>query len=357
MNHKHIITIIKVTENCNFDCSYCLRNVKVSPKISINTIDTYFKKLSQFRQFESIQNIWHGGEPLLMGVDFFREVMAIAKHYFPNTRIVNSIQTNGYLLDRYIDFLKNSNMGVGISLDGPKDINSQRVLKNGKSPFDKIIDNMRLLRENKIHYGIVGVLTSKAIGNEMRIYDFLKSVSSGARLNLVSPDGLNKENVSSKGVVLSVSEAANLLVTFYDIWKTDKPDNGLVFQLKPFTEIVESIFTGKNSVCEFSKGCENFLCLGCDGSIYPCGRFSSNDDFCMGNINEIGFNEIFKSSVEKIRIARLANVEKQCYNCQYKGICQGGCAHHSFAFGNYNEKTPYCGAYRILFEHIKNSLS
>jgi uncharacterized protein len=219
------------------------------------------------------------------------------------------------------------------------------------------MDNMQLLRENKIHYGIVGVLTSKAIGNERRIYDFLKSVSSGARLNLVSPDGLNKENVSSEGVVLTVSEAADLLVNFYDIWKADKPNNGHVFQLKPFTEIVESMFTGKNPVCEFSRGCENFLCLGCDGSIYPCGRFSSNDGFCMGNINEVGFDEIYSSTAERMRLSRIEKIEEQCTHCQYKGLCNGGCAHQSYSFGNYYTKTPYCSAYRALFEHIKDSLS
>ena len=357
MRKNHITTIIKVTESCNFDCLYCLRNVKASSSISIKTIDAYFRKLSRYRDFVSIQNIWHGGEPLLMGVDFYEEAMAIVKHYFPKTNIINSIQTNGFLLDRYIDFLKKSRVGVGISLDGPEDINNQRVLKNGASPFKKIMDNMRMLRENNIHYGTVGVLTSKAIGHEKRIYDFLKSVTQGARLNLVSPDGLNKESVTDNGIVLSITEAAQILVRFYDIWKSDEPNEGRVFQLRPFTEMVEALFTGKNSVCEFSKGCEDYLCLGCNGSIYPCGRFSSNDDFCMGNILENDFNQIYNSLPEKLRKQRLEYIETACFNCQYKNICCGGCAHHSFAWGNYIDKTPYCAAYQALFEHIKKSLS
>lgn len=356
MSNDYINTIIKVTENCNFDCSYCLRNVNVSSTLSLKTIDLYFQKLSLYHRFNFIQNIWHGGEPLLMGTDFYEEASSIVHFYFPEAKVTNSIQTNGYFLDKYIDFFKKKNFGVGISLDGPEDINNNRVLKSGESPFNKVLDNMRLLRENGIHYGTVGVLTTKAIGNEQRIYDFLRSVTNGARLNLISPDGLKKEKVSDNGIVLTVTEASRVLINLYDIWKSDKPINGQVFQLRPFYEIVESMFSGKNRVCEFSRGCAGFLCLGCDGTIYPCGRFSSNKDFIMGNIYKNNFEEIFNSSVERIRQVRIEIIDDQCNSCQFKCICHGGCAHHSYAFGNYIAKTPYCQAYHTLFEHIKRSM-
>lgn len=353
---KHINNIIKVTESCNFDCSYCLRNINDSSFIRLDTIDIFFKKLSLYKQFESIQNIWHGGEPLLIGLEFYKEAFSIIRYYFPNSNIKNSIQTNGYLLDHYVDFFENNNVGIGISLDGPEDINAQRVLKNGDSPFSKIIDNIRLLREHGIHYGTVGVLTRKAIGNEKRIYDFLKSVTPGARLNLVSPDGIKKDYVDRNGLAPTLQEAADILINLYDIWQADKPTDGKIFQLRPFYEIVESMFTGRNHVCELSNGCNNFLCLGSEGSVYPCGRFSYNKNFCMGNILEDSIEDIFLSKVEQTRSYRRESIENQCRGCEFKNICYGGCAHHSFTRGDYMNKTPYCSAYHTLFTHIKESL-
>ena len=158
--------------------------------MSDGVIEQMCIRLAQY-PFERMRIVWHGGEPMLAGLHFYEKAVACQKKYLRNRRVINSIQTNGTLIDKqWCEFFKTNDFSVGVSLDGPRNLNTSRTYPNGLEAFDNIIRGVENLRKYGVKYGLLSVLDKKIIGQEQSFYDFVRSISDSIRLNFVVPYGL-----------------------------------------------------------------------------------------------------------------------------------------------------------------------
>ena len=324
--------------------------------MSFQTLESMYRRLADY-PFKHLRLIWHGGEPLTLGIEFYEKALALQKDYLQGRIVINSIQTNGTLINNdWCDFFKRNKFSVGVSLDGDKTINSDRVYPNGEEAFADIINGIHLMRINHVNFGILAVISNAIIGHEKEFYLFHRTLTESLRINLVVPYGIGKKNVgfSYEEYMDSIS---NSLIKLYEIWKKDRSGTSL-FSIQPFSEIVKSLINCHVHSCSFSEnGCASVLSLSHDGRVYSCGRFSSEEQFLMGNINENSFDEILTSPFGIRRAERKKRISIECSGCEFFRICHGGCAHESFALkGDYYKRTPFCQIYKSLFAHIKQDL-
>jgi len=358
MKGRDIVVIVKPTESCNLACKYCYRptNIDNLHMMSEATVENIFSRFLSYNN-SKLEVIWHGGEPLLAGKKFFQRVVEIGKK-MNNTKhlaIKNSIQTNGILLDKdFISFFKENDFSIGVSFDGPKDIhNSNRVYLNGSGTYNAVNKALCLLVESNFqNFGVLITLTKNSLGFEKEIYYSIKDIGvKNAKIGYYIPAGAGE--LYRHSLHITSSEYAASINKFYDMWISDADD----IKLSPLVEIVESMFIGKNSLCDYSGACTNFLSIEPNGDVYPCGRFSGVSQFKMGNINEDDINSIIKSHTYRKMLERNSSLSKECQSCKFMEVCMGGCSFESYVyFGDLYHKTPYCNGRKAIFNHIYSDL-
>ena len=348
--------ILKPTESCNLQCSYCLRTKVTSSLMNEDVLEQLYMRLSEY-PFHYIKMIWHGGEPMLAGMGYYKKAMKFQNKYLRGRCISNSIQTNGTLIDKqWCKFFKKYNFSLGVSLDGDDYLNKDRKFPDGNEAFPKIIHGIKMLNINNIKYGLLAVVNTKIFGHEESFYKFMKSQTNSLRLNIVVPFGSGKNNVEC----FSSEDLEKISISFlrlYDLWKKDCSGNSL-FRVFPFAEMAQSLVNNKVGTCAFSKnGCSGIVSIDYKGDVFSCGRFSGDESFLMGNINNNTFQEIEISNVSQMKMQRSSIIASECNGCAYLQLCNGGCAQEAYAFySDYLKKSPYCPVYRKLFEQIEKDI-
>ncbi|MEM2173962.1 MAG: radical SAM protein, partial [Candidatus Pacearchaeota archaeon] len=176
---KKIVVIVQPTNFCNLNCKYCYTNGNNKKFMERETIENMIKKFALLKENYGVNThfLWHGGEPLLAGLDFYKEVISLQKRYYPNMKgVSNSIQTNLVCLnEQFLNFLISNKIDIGFSLDGPKEINdANRIFKNGEGTFDKIMENVALMKRKNLKLRAIAVLTKKSIDKVEELYCFFK---------------------------------------------------------------------------------------------------------------------------------------------------------------------------------------
>jgi len=160
-NHS-LTVIIKVISACNLACRYCDADIYSNRQLSLDTISQIIKKALDYA--DRVEFIWHGGELLLMGIQFYEKVIELQKRYKREGQtIINSLQTNGTLINQeWVDFFKANDFHVGVSLDGPPEVhNANRIFKSGQGSFEQVMRGIGLLKENGVNFGVVAVITKE----------------------------------------------------------------------------------------------------------------------------------------------------------------------------------------------------
>lgn len=353
--------IIKPTFNCNFRCSYCYltNNVKSDTLIMnykdaenlISQIVTFCKKNSRRR----LTIIWHGGEPLLWGIENYRSIFAFAAQLTDDIRIRHCLQTNLSLINEdYIDLFKKYNVRIGFSLDGPKDINDRyRKRIDGRGTVDTIIRNLYKCRDAGLNVGAIVVASSVLKNRIPELYRFICEYKLNFKFNplFLAGEASNCQNLS-----LTPLEYAQMSNELFDLWFFDKEHH-----IKESTfEDIASAFLTENKItkgCMFSRNCQdNFLAISPRGDVFPCGRFCDTDPtHSYGNINEEALEDILNRRKESSQYKRAEFISKSgCRECSFFDICHGGCLHDGYLNGgNFESKTFLCAAYKIIFGHIR----
>lgn len=309
---------------------------------------SWMKILPNNGEFEII---WHGGEPLLRGIDFYKQVVEITFKHSDNKRnFSHCLQTNGTLINEgWAKFFKENNFKVGLSIDGPLEShNFYRKDKNDKIILKKIKDNVLILQEHSVSFGQVVVVHSGNVDCPQEIFDFSKKL--GVTKIQISPCFEIEEN---KALPFSIhpEQFGIFICKLYDIWlKEDNPKISIGY----IDDIVESFLGYDCFNCLLSDRCNNFLVIDWDGNVKPCEELFGNK-IIFGNINEKSIEEITASSLYSNFYSRISQRRKDvCGNCGWFEICKGGCPHHwpSFHAG----KTVLCEANKIIFGHIGESI-
>ncbi len=358
-----MVVIIKPSYGCNLNCRYCYLSSETKTFDAFDSdfiipIITQIKRYCEEHHRQNLTIIWHGGEPLLWGIENYRKVFSYMKEEFSNYPYKNLIQTNLTLLNQeYIDLFKKYSVRLGFSLDGPKFIHDkQRVLRGGQGTFDLVMEKFSLCKKNDYHVGCITVATRNHISHISDLYAFMNQNKINFKMNPLFRSGEAEKNEVELG--LSVGEYAKLVIDLFDLM-FDDPNCDI--SNSNFVEIASSIISKKTAGCLLGENCQgNFLAISPRGDVYPCGRFcdSGYEKYAYGNLHFDSFanivDKIFKSEPYK----RYQYIKQgECSHCKWFNICHGGCLHDGFlASGDFKHKTFLCPAYKKIFTHIENSL-
>lgn len=346
-----------VSIRCNLRCTYCYhgeqRRYVAEHKIPTMSMELVRKLTIQGAKLNKgrIKFFWHGGEPLLAGLDFYREVQRIQDETRGGRRIVNSLQTNGTLITReWADFFAENQWHLGVSLDGPREVhNTYRITATGKGSFDRVMRGITLLKEASVPLGLLAVVTRISLGKERELYEFFKSVSHTFDFSpyIVGPDSTYR----SAQIAISPREWATFLRKVFDFWwHEDNPD----IRVRTLRNAVQSALGRTPKICSYSGRCASYIAVDSNGDAYPCGRFVGHEEMRLGNLQESSLEEILCSEaynwyIEKVR----AEPDPKCRECKWFYACHGGCLYERYlGERQFRPRTSFCEAQKLILEHV-----
>jgi uncharacterized protein len=371
---------------CNLGCQYCfyLEKQKLYPgkskwRMSDETLEAYVRQYIQSQDVPEVAFAWQGGEPTLMGLDFFRRAVELQQKYADGKRISNAIQTNGTLLNQeWCEFFRDNHFLVGLSIDGPRHCHDHyRVDKKGRPTFDAVYAGMMSMKKYGVDFNALCVVNRYNSKYPLEVYKFLKTEGSGfiqfiplvERVGadvqgLAGPpqlgDGRPADGVAAGAMVApwSVEPLAygEFLCAIFDRWI--KRDVG-----KTFVQIFDvqlGVWLGMPaSLCVFAETCGNALALEHNGDLYACDHYVY-DRYRLGNILSQDLGDMVASPQQrKFGTDKLGSLPRYCRECEVKSGCNGECPKHRFL------KTPdgeaglnyLCAGYKKFLHHIDGPMT
>ncbi len=356
--------IVKPTYSCNFRCKYCYLSNGTKDSHQVFDVEfmkgviTQIKTIAENEPKQPVTFIWHGGEPLLWGIDNYREVFYFMNEELRGVDYKNAMQTNLSLLNEdYIDLFLKYKVRIGCSLDGTREINDTlRVNAIGKGTFSTIMEKIELCRSRGLEVGCIVVGNKKHIGHIPELFHFLSTHKLNFKFNPLFKAGEASDDFENLGI--TPDEYSDMCIELFDLWFNDEMHHIKESNLE---EIAANLLSRKPSFCMFGENCQNsFFAIAPTGDVMPCGRFCDTDllRYSYGNLHSeslIGVLARIKSSEAYIRSEYIA--QSDCKMCRYFDICHGGCLHDGFIkSGDFKSKTFLCSAYKRIFEHIEKQL-
>ena len=347
--------IVKLTTNCNLNCIYCSEGdkkaVTLKKEMLFKAIDELPLLLDKIND-KNITLLWHGGEPLSVGKEYLTEVMQYATEKLKNYHIKFLIQTNGTLIDdEWISIFCKFKVGIGISLDGYKELHdNNRLTKNGEATFDLIVKNMQKLKNAGVNYGTLMVLNTSSQINMEALTKCIEEYDLHPKIHSVIACGRASE-------VDSVAVYENYVELMKELYRyCMESDRNII--IEPLNELMDTIL-GVDSVheCSFNGSCGvSFICIYADGSAGFCGRAEhEKDDFTYGSLEDKNLLELYESAnAQRIRSRQQYLKEHDCYGCNYWHLCHGGCAFEAVtATGSLYSKYVNCGMRKSLLDFLQ----
>ena len=345
---------------CNLSCSYCYYlgtanwySGEQLPLMSEDLLETYIESHINASPGEIVQFSWHGGEPTLLGLDYFQRIVELQhKHCPPHKRIANGIQTNGTLLDdTWCRFLASHRFTVGLSLDGPEELHDlYRKTRQGSGTHTAVMRGYTRL----IHYGlpveILCVVGGDNVLFPLQVYDFFLSI--GARYLSFLPlvERLADGNVSDRTVPAEAFGA--FLCTVFDQWLA----NGIgTIKIKIFEEAARTAFGQDHSLCLFRPTCGDIPVVEYNGDVYPCDHFVQ-PTYRVGNIKDTPLAEILNgNALATFGADKLNTLPTACKTCEVLAMCHGECPRNRFLkrAGEKEQSNYLCAGYKLFFNHCR----
>lgn len=383
----HILTK-PVGPICNLDCRYCfyLEKEALYPEASTGAgagpappalarwamapavLENYIRQYIEEQQNEHIRFAWQGGEPTLLGVDYFRRVVELQARYGQGKRIENALQTNGVLLDdAWCEFFAANRFLIGISIDGPPALHdAYRVDKGGQPTFGRVLRGLEALKRHGVEFNTLTTVHRKNGDHPLEVYRFLREHGSGhiqfipiveriARqaaphgMNLVTPDFDGAAAVSAWSV--EPRQFGRFLCAIFDEWV--RHDVGRTF-VQLFDVALEMWCGMQASLCVFRPTCGGAMAIEHNGDLYSCDHFVY-PEHKLGNIMQTPMGAM-ATSAQQVAFgqAKHDTLPEYCRRCEVRFACNGECPKHRFL------KTPegepglnyLCAGYKMFFNHI-----
>lgn len=360
---------------CNLDCKYCfyLEKEKLYPERNKNwqmddeTLEQFVKQQIAAQSGPEVHFAWQGGEPTLMGIDFYKKAIEFVNKYANGKTVHHAFQTNGILLnDKWCEFFKEHNFLIGISIDGPKEMHdAYRVSRSGKGTHSKVMKGVRMLQKHDIPFNTLTVVNDLNSQHPREVYHFLKKIGSTFmqfiplveceatnvgenELKLVHPD----QPVEAKVTDWSVRslQFGKFLSEIFDDWI--KKDVGQIF-VQTFDSTLANWLGQPGAVCIFSETCGNALALEANGDLYSCDHYVY-PEYKLGNIHEIDIVDL-NTSEKAIQFGqdKKERLTPDCKECKFQFTCHGGCPKHRFDMSpkQFPHHNYLCKGYYHFFEH------
>jgi len=359
-SHEFQVFVKPVGALCNLDCHYCyyLKKEGLYPKgerfqMPYEILEDYIVQHIEASPEEVIRFSWHGGEPTLLGLNYFHKIVELQrKHQPPNRKILNGIQTNGTLLDdEWCRFFAREEFAVGLSLDGPKEMHDRyRVTKDQKPTHEHVMRGYRLLQKHGFHPDILCVVNSYNVQFPLQVYRFFKEINSQyiTFLPLVERESHTRTGVSQMSV--SAEDWGKFLCTIFDEWI--ESDIGRV-KIQIFEEALRTAFNQEHSLCIFRPTCGDIPVIEHNGDFYSCDHYVDAEHY-LGNIKETPLVEMLESPAQKaFGRAKLETLPHYCRECNVRNMCNGECPKNRFITTPDGEKglNYLCDGYKHFFDH------
>jgi uncharacterized protein len=349
-----------VSAACNLNCSYCYYSGEINKfgstvfaRMDDNLLEKYIIQHIEATTDNVVMFSWHGGEPTLAGIDFYRKAVELQKKHLPIGKILlNGIQTNGTLInDDWCRFLKKENFLVGISIDGPEEFHNRfRLKNNGTGTFNEVLRGYILLQQYEITTEILCVVNAFNAEYPLEVYRFFKSLDARfiTFLPLVERIPGSKTGVTGKSV--SAEAFGSFLICVFDDWVEN--DIGKV-TIQIFEETLRAAFDKEHTLCIFKVNCGGVPVIESNGDFYSCDHFV-NPEHLFGNINERSVSDFLDSTEQKaFGELKSATLPGYCKNCEVLSMCNGECPKNRFI------ETPdgetglnyLCAGYKMFFKH------
>jgi len=372
---------------CNLDCKYCFFLSKdrlyggATLRMADDVLEAYVSQLLAAQPHPEVNIAWQGGEPTLMGLDFFRRsIDLVAKYRKPGQKIVHTIQTNGVLLnDEWARFFKAQGFLVGLSVDGPKTMHdAYRVAKGGRGTFDQVMRAWECLMKHEVDVNILCTVHAANGNHGLDVYRFFRDRMQAKYLQFIpiveraTEDSIDQANLGwsdgAGGRPLYVQQGrlvtersvrpeqyGRFLIEIFDEWI--KRDVGQVF-VQSFDAALAN-WIGEPSACIFSPTCGNALAIEHNGDLYACDHYVE-PDYLLGNIGKTPLAELVASPKQR-RFGRdkFETLPKYCRACDVLFACYGECPRNRFIETPTGESglNYLCEGYKAFFTHIDRPMT
>lgn len=351
------LLIKPVSADCNLRCGYCFywekrslypQQAGTKPRMNGRVLDKMIKSFLALPMPEHLFG-WQGGEPLLAGLDFFRQAVALQRrHGRPGARIGNSLQTNGLLLDReWCAFLREHRFLVGLSLDGPEKVhNLHRTDRKGRGAFSDAMRAMELLTAEGVEFNVLTVISGANVHAAGEVYAFLKGL--GLRYHQYIPAVVSAEKAARpSGFEISGDSYGRFLLDLFEAWH---PADVKSVSIRLFDSIVNRLVRGRAGQCTMEPSCGGYLVVEHNGDLYPCDFFVEKE-WLLGNIRKQGWAEIRAGEKYRRFAAMKATLPAGCGGCPFLEFCFGDCTRHrSFDGRDFTRKSTLCEGIRMFLE-------
>lgn len=405
----HVLTK-PIGPSCNLECEYCfyLDKDQLYPErsdfsMSEETLETFVRQYIEAQPGPHVSFAWQGGEPTLLGVDFFRKVVQFQEQYAPpEMTVINALQTNGTLLDEeWGTFLAEEDFLVGISIDGPRDLHDEfRRTRSDDSTFDAVMEGLSILQEYDVEHNVLCVVNDVNVRHPLEVYDFYRrnNIDWIQFIPLVEPpdgaesgDGLSEEEsvktksqinhqipnwVQKRGgdvterdgeyeTVVELARSASLpsktvdpemfgefLCTIFDEWIRN--DIGSV-SVQQFDQGLEVLLQGSPSLCVYDETCGRQVALEHNGDVYACDHYV-DPGFKRGNLHETHLTELITDPAQRqFGEYKRDGLPSRCRDCEVQEYCNGGCPknRHLTAPNGDPGLNYLCPGYRRFFTYIQ----
>jgi uncharacterized protein len=321
---------------CNLECDYCffLKKDRLYPdsdfRMSDKIMEAYIRQTIEGHRVPEVTIAWQGGEPTLMGLDFFRRAIEVEKKYIkPGMRIENTLQTNGVLIDEeWCEFFHENNFLIGLSLDGPRQMHdAYRHDKGGKSVFDKVVRAARLMQEHDVEFNILCTVNATNSQHPLEVYRFFRDELEARYIQFIPIVERDNETGNQEGTqvtdrTVDPEQYGQFLIEIFDEWV--RRDVGFMF-VQFFDGVLASYVRGRSTLCILTPVCGEGVALEHNGDLYSCDHFVEPRYF-LGNISQNSMPELVSSEAQRsFGRAKSDTLPKYCRECQFLFTCHGEC--------------------------------
>ena len=359
--------------HCNLACKYCyyLEKNKLYPTaqrhlMSDEMLEQFTREYIEAQTMNQVLFTWHGGEPLLRSIDFYRKAISLQQKYAGDRRIDNVIQTNGTLLtDEWCEFFAQNHWLVGISIDGPQpDHDHYRLTAAGKPSWKKVMQGIKLLKKHGVEWNAMAVVNAYNANHPLEFYRFFKE--NGCQFLQFTPiverltrheDGRTLASLADKDEI-SLSEASvapeqwgYFLCAIFDEWV--RKDVGKIF-VEIFDCTLANWMGISPGICAYSKECGHAGVMEHNGDVYSCDHFVF-PEYKLGNIRDHSLIDmLYGEQQQEFSRLKHSSLPRQCKECDMEFVCHGECPKNRFMKDKYGDSglNYLCPGYYHYYQHV-----
>ena len=359
--------------HCNLACKYCyyLEKNKLYPTaqrhlMSDEMLEQFTREYIEAQTMSQVLFTWHGGEPLLRSIDFYRKALSLQQKYAGGRRIDNVIQTNGTLLtDEWCEFFAQNHWLVGISIDGPQPYHDHyRLTAAGKPSWKKVMQGIKLLKKHGVEWNAMAVVNAYNVNHPMEFYRFFKE--NGCQFLQFTPiverltrheDGRTLASLADKNEI-PLSEASvtpeqwgYFLSAIFDEWV--RKDVGKIF-VEIFDCTLANWMGISPGICAYSKECGHAGVMEHNGDVYSCDHFVF-PEYKLGNIRDHSLIDmLYGEQQQEFSRLKHSSLPRQCKECDMEFACHGECPKNRFMKDKYGDSglNYLCLGYYHYYQHV-----